>query len=64
MAPKRKGGPRTKPEEPLIVTGQQALQLKEALDSGKSLDNEALLILLHAFKPCEGLYSKACKVRL
>ena len=63
MAPKRKSAAKAKSEEAPIITGAQALQLKTALDAGQPLDDETLLALLHADKPCEGLYSKACKVR-
>ena len=62
MPPKRKAKAKEKPE--VIITGHQALQLKEALNAGQKLDDGTLLTLLKADLPCEGLYSKTCKVRL
>lgn len=62
MAPKRKASGKSKPAETPIITGAQALQLKAALDAGQTLDDETLLTLLKSDTPCEGLYSKACKV--
>jgi hypothetical protein len=61
MAPKKKQA--AKANEAPIINGSQALQLKAALDAGQTLDDEVLLKLLQADSPCEGLYSKACKVR-
>ncbi len=63
MAPKKKQAAQAKSNEAAIINGSQALQLKAALDAGQSLDDETLLKLLHADVPCEGLYSKTCKVR-
>ena len=63
MAPKKKTSAKAKANEAAIITGSEALRLKAALDAGQTLDDETLLKLLHADVPCEGLYSKACKVR-
>jgi hypothetical protein len=46
-----------------VLTGAQALELKEAIDGGQKLDETTLLHLLKAHTPCHGLYSKECKVR-
>jgi hypothetical protein len=62
MAPKKKSNAKAS-KEAAIINGSEALQLKAALDAGQTLDDETLLKLLHADAPCEGLYSKACKVR-
>ena len=62
MAPKRKAAGKGKQAEEPIITGTQALQLKDALDAGQTLDDETLLTLLKSNTPCEGLYSKNCKV--
>ncbi len=63
MPPKRKPTGKGKPEAEKIITGEEALEFKATLDAGQPLDDATLLKLLHADKPCEGLYSKACKVR-
>ena len=63
MPPKKKGAAKSTAVVDPIITGDQALQLKGALDAGQPLDNDTLLTLLHADTPCEGLYSKTCKVR-
>lgn len=39
----------------------QALRLRKTLNEGARLDDDTLLRLLGADKPCEGLYSKTCK---
>ena len=66
MPPKRKGPSKGKPEQEAGggITGAEALQLKQALQSGHTLDDDTILTLLKADVPCEGLFSKACKVIL
>lgn len=49
------------------VNGEEAAALKALLESGTGqlggLTDSQVLRVLKANKPCEGLYSKACKVR-
>lgn len=45
------------------ITGAQAQRLKQKLEAKAKLDEATLLKLLKSDKPCEGLYSKACKVQ-
>lgn len=65
MPPKRKsGGSKAKKEKiDPTISRSQALQLKNALAAGHSLDKETILTLLNSATPCAGLYSKSCKVR-
>ena len=60
MPPKRAKGKR--PSEQVGISGSEALQLKQALDDGRALDDHTLLSLLKCDTACEGLYSKTCKV--
>ncbi|PSC68725.1 ubiquitin carboxyl-terminal hydrolase 26 [Micractinium conductrix] len=65
MAPKRvKGKPQPLPSEQ-EVGGEEAQRLKAAIEAGggslEALQPAQLLRVLKADKPCEGLYSKACK---
>lgn len=47
------------------VTGEEARNLKTMIESGgvAALDYTQVLRVIKADKPCEGLYSKSCKVR-
>jgi hypothetical protein len=64
MPPKKKAKTKVGSERDQAISGAEALQLKAKLEAGEQLEDSTLLRLLKADKPCEGLYSKACKVRL
>lgn len=44
------------------LTGEEARSLKALVDTTGSLSDADVLRVVKADKPCEGLYSKACKV--
>lgn len=59
----QKGKAKSQPEVASPVGKAQALRLLQALKAGKPLEVFTLLRLLGADIPCEGVYSKTCKVR-
>jgi hypothetical protein len=62
MAISKRNKPKSKSEMDTTISKSEALRLKETLNSGQLIDRETLLKLLHADKPCCGLYNKSCKV--
>ena len=62
MAPKRKGARKKDEGDGEPIGGAEAMRLKAQLKDGQ-LDDDKLLELLKANVPCDGLYSKSCKVR-
>jgi len=62
MAIGKRNKPKPKSETDTAISKSEALRLKDTLNSGQLIDRETLLKLLHADKPCCGLYNKSCKV--